>query len=387
MTVTAGAPTQIGRQRRATAQSGTAGSAVAVDPAVIVRDVSNNPVSGVAVTFAVASGGGSVLPATPVSTDASGIAAATSWTLGGTAGPNSLTATAAPGGITGNPVTFTATGVAGSAGRLAMFTQPPGTAQSGVGISPPPVVQLQDNLGNPVATSGVGITASIASGPGGTLSGGTIALTDVNGRATFSPSNLIITGPTGAYALQFNGASLTGVTSSAISLTAGSAARVFVTAQPATAQSGIAFTTAPTVQVQDAAGNPVAGAGRSVIVSLLSGSGTLTGTLTQATNASGVATFPGLVLTGTIGPRTLLFSSASIASDTTSAIALTPGTAAALEYVQQPTTVVAGQVISPSPTVRIRDGAGNTVATATNTVTVALWPRIPAAARSAVPLP
>ncbi len=365
----AGAPTQM-TINAGNGQSATAGSAVATAPSVLVRDVSLNPVSGVAVTFAVASGAGSVLPATAVATNASGIAAATSWTLGTVAGPNTLTATAAPGGITGNPVTFTATGVAGSAGRLAMFTQPPGTAQSGVTIAPAPVVQLQDLLGNPVATSGVGITATIASGPGGTLSGGTVALTDINGRASFG--TLIITGPTGSYVLAFNGASLTGVNSTAITLSAGGAARVTVTAQPTTAQSGIAFPSAPAVQVEDAAGNPVSGAGRNVVVSLLSGGGTLTGTLTQPTNAAGVATFPGLVITGTIGPRTLLFSSAAIASDTTAAITLTPGTATALEYVQQPTTVVAGQVITPSPTVRVRDGAGNTVTTATNAVTVAL---------------
>jgi len=365
----AGAPTQMA-VNAGQGQTATAGSAVAVAPSVLVRDVSSNPVPSVSVTFAVATGGGSVLPATPVTTDAFGLAAATSWTLGTTAGANSLTATAAPSGIAGNPITFTATAVAGSAGKLAMFTQPPGTAQSGVAISPAPVVQLQDNLGNPVSTANVGITVSIASGPGGTLGGGTVALTDPNGRATFS--TLVITGPTGSYTLQFNGASLTGVTSSSITLAAGAAVKLAITAQPTTAQSGIAFTVAPTVQVQDAAGNPVNGSGRSILVSALPGSAALSGTTTQSTNASGVATFPGLVLTGTVGPSTLLFSSAGVTSDTTSAITLTAGTATALEYVQQPTPVVAGQVIAPSPTVRIRDGAGNTVLTAGNTVTVAL---------------
>ena len=369
ITVGAGLPTQMALQA-GNAQSATAGSAVAIAPAVIVRDVSNNPVPSVAVTFAVASGGGSVLPTTPVATDALGIATATSWNLGTVAGANSLTATAAPGGITGNPFTFTATGVAGAAGRLSMFTQPPSGAQSGVAISPAPVVQLLDVNGNPVATQNVGITASIASGPGGVLSGGTVALTDASGRATFG--SLVITGPTGSYTLQFNGPSLTGVNSSAITLSAGGAARVIVTAQPSSAQSGLTFPSAPAVQVVDAAGNPVSGAGRNIVVSLLAGGGSLTGTLTQATNASGVATFPGLIITGTIGPRTLLFSSAGIASDTTAAITLTPGTPSAIEFVQQPSTVTAGQVMAPSPTIRIRDASGNTVTTATNTVTMAI---------------
>ena len=152
-------------------QTATAGTAVATPPAVLVRDVSNNPVSGVAVTFAIASGLGSVLPAGAVSTNASGIAAATSWTLGTAAGANSLTATAAPAGITPNPVTFTATAVAGSAGRLAMFTQPPASIASGATLTPAPVVQRQDTNGNPVTTPSIGVTVSIASGPGGFLSG------------------------------------------------------------------------------------------------------------------------------------------------------------------------------------------------------------------------
>jgi adhesin/invasin len=119
--ITAGAPTQMAISQ-GNSQTATAGSAVAVAPRVLVRDVSNNPVAGVAVTFAVATGGGSVLPVAPVMTNASGLAAATSWTLGSVAGINTLTATAAPAGIIPNPVTFTATGVPGGAGGLSIST-------------------------------------------------------------------------------------------------------------------------------------------------------------------------------------------------------------------------------------------------------------------------
>ncbi|MEZ4413387.1 MAG: hypothetical protein R2910_10415 [Gemmatimonadales bacterium] len=56
------APTQMSINQ-GDGQTATAGSAIATAPRVLIRDVSNNPVSGVAVTFAVASGGGSVLPA------------------------------------------------------------------------------------------------------------------------------------------------------------------------------------------------------------------------------------------------------------------------------------------------------------------------------------
>jgi adhesin/invasin len=92
------------------AQTASAGTAVAVKPSVLVEDAGDHPVAGVHVTFAVAAGGGSVTGADAVS-NASGIATVGSWKLGGTAGANTLTATAA--GLAGSPVTFTATGDAG----------------------------------------------------------------------------------------------------------------------------------------------------------------------------------------------------------------------------------------------------------------------------------
>lgn len=87
-------------------QSVQAGSAVPVPPSVLVRDANGNPTSGVSVTFAVVSGGGSITGATAV-TNAAGVAAVGSWTLGGSPGVNSLSATAS--GLP--PVTFTATGL------------------------------------------------------------------------------------------------------------------------------------------------------------------------------------------------------------------------------------------------------------------------------------
>lgn len=83
-----------------------------IRPAVRVTDAEGDPVAGVDVTFAVASGGGSATSLSTV-TNANGIAQVGSWTVGGAAGPNTMTATATPGGIANNPLTFTATGQAG----------------------------------------------------------------------------------------------------------------------------------------------------------------------------------------------------------------------------------------------------------------------------------
>jgi len=92
------------------AQTVSAGGTVAVKPCVRVVDADGQSVAGFHVYFDVASGGGSITGADAVS-DASGIATVGSWTLGGVAGVNTLTATAY--GLTGSPVTFTATGSAG----------------------------------------------------------------------------------------------------------------------------------------------------------------------------------------------------------------------------------------------------------------------------------
>jgi N-acetylneuraminic acid mutarotase len=104
-------------------QAAPAGSNVPIAPAVQVSDQYDNPVPNLVVTFAVATGGGSVSGATPL-TGANGIAAVGSWTLGLIAGPNTLTATAAGSGIAGNPVTFTANASGGDfwTGRASMPT-------------------------------------------------------------------------------------------------------------------------------------------------------------------------------------------------------------------------------------------------------------------------
>jgi len=87
-------------------QTARIGSAVLILPAVVVRDGNNQPVTGFNVTFAVETGGGSVTGAT-ATTNASGVATVGNWTLGSSAGTNTLTATAT--GATGSPVRFTAT--------------------------------------------------------------------------------------------------------------------------------------------------------------------------------------------------------------------------------------------------------------------------------------
>ena len=100
------------------AQTGVAGAAQAQKLVVLVTDSLGNPVSGTAITWAVASGGGA-LDSTATVTNAAGRTRAR-LTLGLTAGSNSATATSA--GLIGSPVTFTATGT----GSVTTTTVTPG---------------------------------------------------------------------------------------------------------------------------------------------------------------------------------------------------------------------------------------------------------------------
>ncbi len=92
-------------------QPGLVGYGVNVRPAVLVTNGASTPVSNATVTFTVQSGGGSVTGGT-VLTNAAGVAQVGKWTLGATAGVNTLTATATGAGIVGNTVTFTDTALA-----------------------------------------------------------------------------------------------------------------------------------------------------------------------------------------------------------------------------------------------------------------------------------
>lgn len=146
-------------------QSATTGTAVAVRPAVAVRDQHGNAVSGVQVTFAVTTGGGVVTGAT-ATTDAAGVGAAGSWTLGSTTGTNTLTATVQ--NLT--PVEFTATATAPAVAFLSANSGDQQYAAVAGPVPTAPSVRVLDADYRPVA--GVTVTFAVGAG-GGTITGAT----------------------------------------------------------------------------------------------------------------------------------------------------------------------------------------------------------------------
>jgi adhesin/invasin len=151
---------------------------VPVRPAVIVRDAGGTPVASVAVTFAVTSGGGSVTGAS-ASTGTDGIATVGSWTLGTSTGANTLQATVGAEGVSGNPVTFSATATAGPASAdKSSVSAAPSSIVASQGTSKATItVVVRDSRNNPLAGQSVSLAATgdgvTLTQPGPTNSAGT----------------------------------------------------------------------------------------------------------------------------------------------------------------------------------------------------------------------
>jgi hypothetical protein len=203
VTITATAVAGTGVSLRTSGQQGflaLVGQPVAPMPSVLVLDSFNNPAPGVAVTFAVAQGGGSAT-GTAATTNSSGIAQVGSWTLGPAAGFNLLTAR-----IAGGPtVSFTAQAL--TSAPLLTPTSP--VNQAGFlsfMVASVPRVRVTDGLGQPL--SGVPVNFAITGGDG-TITGGA-ATSDAAGVASpadwriGSGGNSTVTATSGLGALPVN---------------------------------------------------------------------------------------------------------------------------------------------------------------------------------------
>ncbi len=316
-------------------QSAVAGSAVTVSPAVKVSDDYDNGISGVAVTFGVVSGGGSVTGASQT-TDASGVATVGSWTLGTVAGPNQLGATA-----TGfaSPLTFNATGLSGAATGIQYVA---GDAQTDTVAATLPVdysVKVVDTNGNGVE----GIQVSWAVHGGGSVTSPTT--TDATGVAT--TTRVLPTTP-GATADTAAVGGLGFVPFSATA-TVGSPDEIRVTAgtgQSATVNNAVA--TAPQVIVEDKFNNPVSG--HSVTFSVTGGGGSVSPTGGVVTDANGHATLASWTLGTASGTNNNMISALAAGSGITG----------------NPVSISATATADAPDTLRIVSGDGQTAITGTN---------------------
>ncbi|MGQ0639848.1 MAG: beta strand repeat-containing protein [Gemmatimonadaceae bacterium] len=293
-TATAGPPVSM-QAVSLVSQGGTAGANVASPPSVVVRDALGNPASGVEVTFTVTGGGGTVVD--PIQTTGfDGVATATAWTLGVTPGINTVVASSP-----GLPsVTFTASSV-GPAAAVVAFA---GNAQAAVQGTPVPVrpaVRVLDAAGNGVP--GTSVVFAVTGG-GGSVTGGS-QITDVNGIATVGNWTL---GSTVGQTMTAT-VGVGGVAGNPVTFTASAATQIVVTSAPASAPLGSNFSI--TVELRDANNILSQASGVPLTIAIQAGGGTLNGTATVNTNATGMVTFT-INVTGAAGNRTFRISGAGL---------------------------------------------------------------------------
>jgi hypothetical protein len=192
--------------------------------------------------------------------------------------------------ITGDSAAFDVT--PGAATRLAVTTQPAG-ATGGTAFTTQPVVTAQDAGGNAATSYAGAVTLSIVSGTGtsgATLSG--CAGTLRGGVTTFAGCKIDKVGS--GYVLRATDRTFT-VDTAAFNVTAGAAARLLFTTQPAGAVAGTAFTTQPAITAYDAGGNVATGYLGTITLSIVSGTGTQGAQIAAcgSTRTNGVTTFSG----------------------------------------------------------------------------------------------
>ena len=251
---------------------------------------------------------------------------------------------------------------AGAATQLGLVRSIVG-ATSGTAFVTQPIVALKDANGNTVFTDNSTVI-TMAVSAGGTLSGATTATTSA-GMATWR--NATLSGAPGSYTVTFSAGALA-TASQSVTLVSGDPTQLVLTTIAAGATSGAAFATQPVVAVQDASGNTVTSATPLVTMTASAGA-TLVGT-TTASAVNGVVTFKNIGVSGAAGTSYTLTAAATGLASATQSIMPTAGTANQLVLTTSAAGAASGVAFTTQPVVAIRDSAGNTVTTATHSITM-----------------
>lgn len=265
-------------------QSATVGTSVPILPSVRVLDAFGTAVPGVQVTFAATAGGGSVSAPAAVFTDGTGEARAGGWVLGTAAGTNTLSATVAGDGVSGNPVVFTAEAAPGPVSQSnSLVTASPTAITASTGSNRSTIsVTVRDAFGNPIPGRTVSLAAT---GTGNALTQPAL-VSDALGVATGSISSTVAA--TKTISATVDGSVVLAQTPT-VTVTAAAANRLALVQAPAGAVANQAFTTQPVVEVQDTFGNRVTTATNVVTVNATAGDGGLVRTSAGANTRAAVA--------------------------------------------------------------------------------------------------
>ncbi|MHA3703392.1 RHS repeat-associated core domain-containing protein [Jatrophihabitans sp. YIM 134969] len=346
---------------------GSGGAAFATQPAVALTDAGGNAVPG-AVSLSIVAGTGAAgatltCAANPTAAVA-GPAAFAGCAVSTTGTGYKLRATS--GALTADSAAFDV--AAGGVDHLAFQTSP-GDGTGGTALSTQPVVAVGDAGGNPAAGT---VTLAIAEGtgtPGATLTCPDGPTASSGGLATFAGCSVDRTG-TGYRLVATSGTAR--VQSAPFDVSVGPVSRLAFTTSPGGGTGGTAWSTQPTVTVQDAGGNTVATATPTIDLAVVdgTGSGALTCTATSLPAVRGVARFAGCAIDRTASAYRVR-ASAGGRTVTSEPFAVAAGPVAALVFSGQPGGSTAGTAAAAQPAVTAVDAGGNPVA-APGPVTLAL---------------
>ncbi len=327
----------------------------------IVKDTLGNPVPGVSVTLTVPASGpgfaGLVSGPIVLTTDSSGLATVPVALANNVVGPFTVafSITASP-----TPATFHFENLPGNA-NLLTFSQQPGNSIAGSTISPAVTVQVRDQFGNPVATSGIAVTLQLV--PPARSSGTLTQVTNASGLATFNDLKI---DQAGRYQYLAEAPGLSSVTSTTFNVSAAAVSAIeIVSGTPQSALVLTPFANRLEVRLTDRFDNPVSGqsvafappgAGPSASLSAPSGPTDANGRTSVMATASAIA-----------GNYVV---SASAAGTTSVAFALMNLSAGPghITFVQQPQNTAAGSTMS-AVSVLVADGGGNPVGGVSVTLT------------------
>ena len=128
------------------------------------------------------------------------------------------------------------------------------------------------------------------------------------------------------------------------------------------AQSGVELAVQPVIQLKDPQGNNLAQSGLDVTASV--SAGTLGGTVTRSTDASGLATFTDLEITGPAGSYTLQFTAPGTTQAVSTPITIGGAAAGIVITTNPPVSALSGEVFDPAvqPVLQVTDEGGNPAA-------------------------
>ena len=355
-----------------TAQPGSAPAGATLPVVqVAVQDAQGNTVQSFTGSVSVAIGanpGGGTLSGTATVAAVQGIASFSTLSIDRSGAGYTLSASS--GGLTGassTPFTITTSGA-----TTLGFTVQPSNATAGTAIAPTIIVSARDPLGNTVTSFTGNVTLAIATNPAGGVLSGTVTVPAVQGVASFS--TLSIDKAATGYTLSASAAGLTGATSAPFDIGPAAATMLAFTVQPSTTTTNANISPAVKVTVRDALGNTAIGFNGNITVAIGAnpGGGALSGTRTLAA-VNGVVSYQALGINNTGTGYTLTAAAAGLTGATSAPFDIIPSVGTQLFVsVQPPPSAVAGAALSPAIVVIARDASGQTAASFTGNVTLAI---------------